>query len=290
VSKTQQKLERLLRRNTPIMLDAVNEWFAWQVKQVREDFNNKFVKAKYSDFTDWEFIEEQGVKTIKPATLTIMESGGDAGVEQVSATGSFDVVNVKAVRAAEKIAGVAVTSITKETRKAISRYIAEAVKQGRSMQKVSMDLRFVVGLNDNQVIAVNNRRIALETGKQKLSAKEIDRRIATYERKLLRQRTRAIARTETATAQNTGYVQGLEQEGITEVEFSASPNACPECLALNGQIFSTTEGAGVIPVHPNCTCGFLPVIGGNGVDKPVIKSLAGNRRCRHISKGLKRCG
>lgn len=38
------------------------------------------------------------------------------------------------------------------------------------------------------------------------------------------------------------------------------PCVCEECEGLEGRIFSLAEARGVIPVHPQCHCAWLPVI------------------------------
>ena len=44
------------------------------------------------------------------------------------------------------------------------------------------------------------------------------------------------------------------------MEFSSSPGACETCTDYNGNKYPAKEAMTVIPVHPNCSCGLLPVI------------------------------
>ena len=79
-------------------------------------------------------------------------------------------------------------------------------------------------------------------------------------------RARALARTETIRAHADGTLNSYEEAGLEGVtvlsEFStARDNAvCPKCQDLEGQTFTLAEARGVIPVHPNCRCAWLPVV------------------------------
>lgn len=72
-----------------------------------------------------------------------------------------------------------------------------------------------------------------------------------------------IARTEVIMASNEGRLFGYEESGVVEkVEFYAAldERACPDCEDLHGTIFTMAEAHGIIPVHPDCRCVFLPVV------------------------------
>lgn len=79
-------------------------------------------------------------------------------------------------------------------------------------------------------------------------------------------RARVLARTETirahATATLNMYTE-LGAEGVTIMsEFSTAGDdaVCPKCEALEGTEYTLQEAQGIIPVHPNCRCAWLPVI------------------------------
>lgn len=80
-------------------------------------------------------------------------------------------------------------------------------------------------------------------------------------------RGRLIARTETIRAANEAALNRYEDlhrriVGVTAVvEFATAGDdrVCPECLALEGEIYNIEDARGVIPVHPNCRCLWLPV-------------------------------
>lgn len=81
-----------------------------------------------------------------------------------------------------------------------------------------------------------------------------------------RARARVIARTETIGAHAEATLDALEEAGVdavtAEVEFATAgdDNVCPQCAALEGQVFTIAEARGRIPVHPNCRCAWLPVV------------------------------
>lgn len=77
-----------------------------------------------------------------------------------------------------------------------------------------------------------------------------------------RRRAKMIARTETITAANEGALKGYEGTGIIEkVEFYAAMDerTCEDCMDLHTQEFKLADSHGVIPVHPDCRCVWLPI-------------------------------
>ena len=82
-------------------------------------------------------------------------------------------------------------------------------------------------------------------------------------------RAMLTARTEITRAHAEGQLDMFEKLGIesvgAEVELATSglPNVCPECADLDGKTYSLDEAAGVIPVHPDCACAWLPSVGAN---------------------------
>lgn len=79
-------------------------------------------------------------------------------------------------------------------------------------------------------------------------------------------RARTIARTEVIAAHAEATLNSYDEAGIEGVtvmaEFSTSQDdaVCPECEALEGREFSLDEAHGMIPVHPNCRCAWIPVV------------------------------
>lgn len=81
---------------------------------------------------------------------------------------------------------------------------------------------------------------------------------------LSRSRARMIARTEIINAHAEGQLDGFEQLGIDEVGVMAEiltagdGMVCERCSALEGQTFKIDKARGMIPIHPNCRCCWIP--------------------------------
>jgi len=258
------KLDRLAKKNQKVFQESVQKWMAFTNKKIQEDLKNVFKKDIAAEVIDWQFLQKEGEKTMKPAVLRVMQSGGDAAYATLKIEGSFDLLNPKSVEAANKFTAKLVTEVNDQTQKGIRIYIADGVKQGKSIPKIGRELRPIIGLTERQSQSIVNYRKSL-SNKDKfpnLTAKDIDKRANRRAAKAHRQRTESIARTETARAQNIGYSQGMEELGVKELEFSIFDDAetSSECRGLNENRFPPSEAAGIIPVHPNCRCVMLPVI------------------------------
>jgi hypothetical protein len=80
-------------------------------------------------------------------------------------------------------------------------------------------------------------------------------------------RLRTIARTEITNATAEATLNSFERLGIKQVqalvEFSLNVNGsaqpCPLCEVQAGQVRTVSQARGVIPVHANCQCGWVPV-------------------------------
>jgi SPP1 gp7 family putative phage head morphogenesis protein len=91
------------------------------------------------------------------------------------------------------------------------------------------------------------------------SIQQLTKRIEGYFTDNAKVRAEMVSRTETIVASNEGALHRYETEGVDKSEFYPSPDACSECLVLAGE-YPTKEASGMIPVHPNCRCTFLPVV------------------------------
>lgn len=78
-------------------------------------------------------------------------------------------------------------------------------------------------------------------------------------------RAKATARTETIRAFAEGQLDAYAYLGVTKLivlaEFSTANDnkVCTECAELEGEVYTIKEARGIIPVHPNCRCAWLPV-------------------------------
>jgi len=260
LNRMHRKLDWHLRRNEKIFQEAIQKWFALTIKQIQSDLTKKFIKDITSELTDWQYLKHKGQEILKPAALSLMKDGGDTAYDILKIEGSFDVLNVMAVEAAEKFVAELVREVNDQTRKGIRVYIADGIKEGKSMDKVARELRPLVGLTEGQTESVMNYHNLLSEKYPALTTEDINRKVQKYADKTHRRRTQTIARTETARAQNLGYVESLEDVGIKEVEFSAYPGCCDVCDSMNSKKYSIGRASDIIPVHPNCRCAMLPVV------------------------------
>jgi SPP1 gp7 family putative phage head morphogenesis protein len=95
---------------------------------------------------------------------------------------------------------------------------------------------------------------------------EIARSLVDRVEKIGVTRARMLARTETIASHAQASLNTYEEAGLegvqVEAEFATAQDnkVCPECQALEGRTFTMQEAQGVIPVHPNCRCAWLPVV------------------------------
>jgi SPP1 gp7 family putative phage head morphogenesis protein len=99
---------------------------------------------------------------------------------------------------------------------------------------------------------------------------------------IAKNRAMTIARTELINAYANGQLDGYAALGITKIGVkvehltAGDKRVCPKCAALNGRIYETiAEARGVIPVHPNCRCSYIPYVDIKQLlDKPKAKAKA----------------
>lgn len=99
---------------------------------------------------------------------------------------------------------------------------------------------------------------AFEAGE---SVPQIVSRIRDYYANGYERRATLVARTEVIAASNEGALNGYQAEGVQKAEFyvAMDERTCDECLPLNGRVYPVDESHGMIPVHPQCRCVWLPV-------------------------------
>lgn len=79
-------------------------------------------------------------------------------------------------------------------------------------------------------------------------------------------RARTLARTEVIEAHAEGALDEYAEAGVEGVtvmaEFATAgdDSVCPECEGLEGNIYTIEEARGLIPVHPNCRCAWIPIM------------------------------
>ncbi len=96
----------------------------------------------------------------------------------------------------------------------------------------------------------------------KAIARDLVERVDT----LTRSRALMIARTEVINAHAEGQLDafaelGVESLGVmAEWSTAGDDHVCPECSAMEGKIIPIDEARGMIPMHPNCRCSWVPYV------------------------------
>jgi len=81
---------------------------------------------------------------------------------------------------------------------------------------------------------------------------------------LVEGRGMTIARTEIINAHAEGQLDAFEKLGVEELGIKAEwstagdDRVCEECEPMEGQVFTVEEAHGLIPLHPNCRCTWIP--------------------------------
>jgi HK97 family phage portal protein len=76
-------------------------------------------------------------------------------------------------------------------------------------------------------------------------------------------RAERIARTETMMAAAQGTIDGYKDSGVvskTEFYTAMDERTCDDCNSMHKEIFPLDDSEGVLPLHPNCRCVWLPVV------------------------------
>jgi SPP1 gp7 family putative phage head morphogenesis protein len=93
---------------------------------------------------------------------------------------------------------------------------------------------------------------------------EIAKEMADNIDSLTNTRALLIARTETIFAHAEGQLDAFERLGVTELGVKAEwstagdDRVCEECADMEGKVFDAEDAHGLIPLHPNCRCAWIP--------------------------------
>ena len=92
------------------------------------------------------------------------------------------------------------------------------------------------------------------------SIQQLTKRIEGYFTENTQIRAEMVSRTEVISASNEGALHRYELEGVDKAEYYISPGACEVCVPYDGKIYATKDSHGIIPIHPNCRCVWLPYL------------------------------
>lgn len=178
-----------------------------------------------------------------------------------------------AAQAAEQHAARLVTFTDRGTRRAISRIIADAQRNGVPPAEIAKSVEAIIGMDERS--ARRWARLVDNSVEEGMSRAEARRLHASYADKARRTRSVTIARTETMRAANEGQTiswraasdAGLLEEGewMREWVTTVDERACDICRPLDGQRaplldggFGASEGGftdmRTPPAHPRCRC------------------------------------
>ena len=243
------------------------EWelMNYRVKRYLSE-TRKIEKAKspFTDITtkivDWHSLRMKGDKLIGRMYLNVYgQAMGQAG-QIAKFPIRFDVVNQRAVKWSADHAPVLITNIVDGVRSNVQEIITNGIAEGKSIPKIGKEIREIggVGLNSPQMKALNNYQARLlESG---LSSEKTAEKVQKKYRQYHKYRAEMIARTETARAVSAGTLEGYKEAGVEKIKFEAAGDPCEVCLGYDGNTYSRAEGDGLIPVHQNCRCTWVPII------------------------------
>ncbi len=141
--------------------------------------------------------------------------------------------------------------VTKELQTKIKYEILEGIKNAESIPKIR-----------NRILNVYDKPIDVVV-KPKLNANgDIIRQGYTYQMSPTHW-ANTTARTEVMNAYTVGRLDGFKLSGVVDkVQYSTSPDErlCEVCAPLDGTIYKLENADGIIPVHPNCRCQWIPLI------------------------------
>lgn len=184
----------------------------------------------------------------------------------------FNYTDPRIVSWASVRAGRLVQAIDESTRIAIRETITRSFIDQITVRDTAKILQDIVGLHPRWANAVYNFRIRsvnnlLESGlSQTRASARADLLTDRYRNKLVKARSRMIARTEIQLAQNQGrifawrqtYEKGLLDGSSQKMWVTAYRDVCEICLDLNGEKVPWdapfSNGDLMPPAHPNCRC------------------------------------
>lgn len=136
-----------------------------------------------------------------------------------------------------------------------------ADRVGIAYTRTFEELAGITAEMDRQISAVLAQGLAEGRGPM-----DIARRLVDRVQKVGKTRAKALARTEVINAHAEATLNSFEEAGVegvdVESEFATARDGqvCPQCRQLEGRTFTIAKARGVIPVHVNCRCSWLPAL------------------------------
>jgi SPP1 gp7 family putative phage head morphogenesis protein len=136
-----------------------------------------------------------------------------------------------------------------------------ADRAGIIFTRTFSDLNGITAEMDKQISRVLSQGI-LEGRNPREIARQLNERVD----RIGITRARVLARTEVINAHAEGTLNLYEEAGVEGVELEAEwttagdDRVCPDCEEREGRVMSLSEARGLIPLHPQCRCAWLPVV------------------------------
>lgn len=171
--------------------------------------------------------------------------------------------------------------IADSTRKAINAIVERAIREGIPPMSAARLIKEHIGLDARRSGALMSFRERLVGAGRSTAA--VNRATERYGKKLLRNRARTIARTETMGAMNAGSLQSYKQardEGFLDQDAGKEwmvADPCEICAPLSGEAVpldkNFSNGLDAPPAHPACKCALGPATS-TEVAKSTLRSTA----------------
>lgn len=164
----------------------------------------------------------------------------------------------------------------------------EFLRQAFAAPEAMSKIRFLAMRTYNDMKGVtddmSNRmnRIMADSIANGLGAEETARNLTEGVDGLPSARSRMVARTDLIAAHSEGQLDSFERLGVAELgvmaEFATAGDSrvCPQCAPLEGNIYTVAEARGIIPVHPNCRCSWIPSLGAE-INTAIDKNMGISR-------------
>jgi SPP1 gp7 family putative phage head morphogenesis protein len=242
----------------------MQNWITYYAKLLRDSFLRWVAAAKASTsyIADWD---------PRPIILRATLAGQNFEAEAIQKIISqqFTLTSPRAVEYATKYGASEVKGIQEATRASMRAVLSSSLQGKLTSAEQKKLLRDMIGVSNNQVAWVQSYATHMKDAG--LDGPALEKAVAKYTEKLIKQRAETIAITEAAKATAMGQQAAQEElvsRGIISkseygIEWVAAPSerTCPICGALDGQKGMIGEGINgkTVPAHPRCRCRIVLV-------------------------------
>jgi hypothetical protein len=139
-----------------------------------------------------------------------------------------------------------------------------AVRSGREKLKLLFARAFEEVKGVTSDMAAQLSRIVSDGLSNGDSAKQISKALTDQIARTNDSRVKRVVRSQIVHSNAEGNLDTLEDMGIQSVQglvefITTSGRPCPICAAKAGGVYTIAQARGIIPVHPNCQCDWVPV-------------------------------